>query len=190
VPDGSLDEEKTRPTRAEPESSGARDRATKTRIPTANRRLRAKRAAEKSTTDETSPRDLAQPLQQLGSKSQRTGTWRGFQKHRRKKAKSNRPKIEKYEERLRWASELHRLQKRHGNEKSVASFHSCAEIESSRTKVLSKGLNQKRANQPRKISDPAKGKLNTIEQDAKTSLSIKINARFKQSWMSPSSSLI
>jgi hypothetical protein len=38
VPDGSLDEEKTRPTRAEPEFSGARDRATKTRIPAANRR--------------------------------------------------------------------------------------------------------------------------------------------------------
>jgi hypothetical protein len=38
VPDGSLDEVKTRPTRAEPEFSGARDRATKTRIPAANRR--------------------------------------------------------------------------------------------------------------------------------------------------------
>jgi hypothetical protein len=95
-----------------------------------------------------------------------------------RQTKSNRPKIEKDEQRLRWASELHRQQKRRGNEKSVANLHSCAEIESSRTKMLSERLNQKKENQPREISDQREGKINTIKQDAKTSLFIILSSSY------------
>jgi hypothetical protein len=97
-----------------------------------------------------------------------------FRKTQARKTKSNRPKIEKDEQRLRWASELHRRQKRHGNEKSVASLHPCAEIESSTTKMLSERLKQKKANQPLEILDPARRKNEHHKTGCKKSLFIEI----------------